>query len=281
LANQVLRRDGVLFEFRTSRREAEGHLIGEVAFLELVRQDPQVVELFETFGDLSDAANCFAARGESLANVVGLRSQQELLTALISSTRSDCFAEQYDEYTGAVAAFPWDRLHAVNEFVADAILLCCAPWRLPWPWLPFGLYSMFQREILGTMFGVPGPPLGEPHLHHEAAPHTELHFVTHDDEPVDQALRRRRALHQEAVMRLTTTSSNWRRGPVVNSARICRDVGWFYRRKIKSPPDKISSLAREYQAGAHRTDTRQTVKAGIARAERLLDVDVHVYLSPP
>jgi hypothetical protein len=70
----------------------------------------------------------------------------------------------------------------------------------------------------------------------------------------------------------------------VNAERVRRNVRWFYRTKIKHPPDSLEQLAREYHEAAHRGLTmaeenhRATVRYGIESARRLLGtVPAHVY----
>jgi hypothetical protein len=61
-------------------------------------------------------------------------------------------------------------------------------------------------------------------------------------------------------------------------ATVSRDVRWFYRSRIKQPPDSIAQLARAYTAarkaeGAHISAAKTTVKDGIRRAAAFLGLD--------
>ena len=54
---------------------------------------------------------------------------------------------------------------------------------------------------------------------------------------------------------------------------ILRDVEWYYRAKIQSPPTPKRKLAAEYQRAVGRTtDARSVVQTGIRRAEQLLSI---------
>jgi hypothetical protein len=61
------------------------------------------------------------------------------------------------------------------------------------------------------------------------------------------------------------------RRPKGGGQHVARDVTWFYRRKVKQPPDRVSALAREYAGSRHVDNPRVTVLDGIARAETLLN----------
>ena len=59
--------------------------------------------------------------------------------------------------------------------------------------------------------------------------------------------------------------------PPHDGASIEDNVRWWYRAKIKHPPDSVSSLAEEYAKRENRvTDARSVVQIGIQRAETLL-----------
>ena len=50
-----------------------------------------------------------------------------------------------------------------------------------------------------------------------------------------------------------------------------RNTSWFYRVRVKVPPDSIRSLATEYARHVGRdTDARAVIKNGIRRAEHFL-----------
>jgi hypothetical protein len=57
-----------------------------------------------------------------------------------------------------------------------------------------------------------------------------------------------------------------------NGDTVRRDVGWFYRARLKSPRETTSSLGREYIGDSRRTDARTYVLGRIAEAARLLDL---------
>jgi hypothetical protein len=62
------------------------------------------------------------------------------------------------------------------------------------------------------------------------------------------------------------------RRPKGGGKHIPRDVRWFYRRKVKQPPDSVSQLAREHkQLEQRHVDPRITVTDGIQRATVLLN----------
>ena len=109
---------------------------------------------------------------------------------------------------------------------------------------------------------------------HEPAPDIEVHFKPRDGESREHALQRYLGIHHHA-MAAWKNESDARHGAVVDVSQIRRDVDWFYRARVKAPPESIRSLALAYR---DRGDARRTVKPGIARAERLLgDVPVYVY----
>jgi hypothetical protein len=50
-----------------------------------------------------------------------------------------------------------------------------------------------------------------------------------------------------------------------------RNVSWFYRTRVKVPPDSVRSIAKEYAASVEReTDARSVIRDGIRRAHDLL-----------
>ena len=68
--------------------------------------------------------------------------------------------------------------------------------------------------------------------------------------------------------------------PVIEVVR--RNAVWFYRNRVKNPPDSISTLAREYHLNRHsknciNCDDRKTVQDGINEAERILDLTLLEY----
>jgi hypothetical protein len=61
--------------------------------------------------------------------------------------------------------------------------------------------------------------------------------------------------------------------PPNDGHNIERNVQWFYRAKVKHPPDSISALADEYALVSGRsTDARSVVQNGVQQAHALLDI---------
>lgn len=61
--------------------------------------------------------------------------------------------------------------------------------------------------------------------------------------------------------------------PRADGQAIARNVQWFYRVKVKNPPDSISMVADEYATMSGRTtDARSVVQNGIQQAHALLDI---------
>jgi hypothetical protein len=57
-----------------------------------------------------------------------------------------------------------------------------------------------------------------------------------------------------------------------DGGHIRRDVSWYYRAKIKLPPDSINALGREEALRTGNPNARTKVQAGIKRAEELLAI---------
>jgi hypothetical protein len=78
--------------------------------------------------------------------------------------------------------------------------------------------------------------------------------------------------HRDLKRQLSRKPTEPRGGVQVNDDRHRRDVEWFYRAKLKDPPTPPYKLAKDYLETRARLgrDQRKIVKAGIARAERIL-----------
>lgn len=240
-----------------------------------------VEELLESFDGLADIANDLGERVVRLAQLAGFEAPADFFAAQgpYQPVDPQCFLQEGKEYAHAVAAFPWAR---AGSFMVPAETLVRETWKLPWPWLTLELVEMLMRMLRATILGCPIP------VHvmlYTPAPHTVLNFETRKGESSADALRRLSAMYHEvaATLNLAPSPDDARRGAVVKPDIIRRDVGWFYRWRIKRPLDTLGVLAREYTNALNdRRGTRTpraTIKYGIRRAERLLGT-IPVYRYP-
>lgn len=51
---------------------------------------------------------------------------------------------------------------------------------------------------------------------------------------------------------------------------IMRDVSWYYRARVKNPPDSVSALAREHQGDSARSNARSVIQDAIAKSKARL-----------
>ena len=220
-----------------------GHLAG----------DHRVTAVFAQFPEVNDIAFHIGDLGEIAARRIGLASRHQLFSApdgdrFVPSEKFRAVLDAFKERKRATFTPLWV---ALEQLVHET-------WHRPWRWLVFELHSHHERVLNALAFGDPWegsfsvapPPAPAP------LPGESLEAYTPRIADFYRAL---------------TTQA--RGGIQANEDRHRRDVEWFYRHALKDPPDPIYTLAAEYvQIAAHLSgDQRATVKAGIARAERILN----------
>lgn len=180
---------------------------------------------------------------------------------------ADVFRECIRDHPRVVELF---KLSA-PEFI-DAADRLVREWQLPFPWVIM-LREMFDRgpwhagDSSYPIAGVVCPGYAQPRHYmniRSAVPKIDERFETRDDESPDDALRRWKALSDDVEARLMKARGDWRRGVVVDAQKLRRDVEWFYRSRIKSPPDTKYRLARESGVAD------KVVRVGSERAAKLL-----------
>jgi len=185
------------------------------------------------------------------ATVANIRRVEKYISALTHRLRSDLRVE--DAYAA------WCRAHGL---IPGAVAYVVAPSQL------IAIVTEFDRDFATLERLVresllphypPVPALAECVLKDFIA-RSRGEQIELEAEPVDDVPPGRAAKDGEQQL---------------EAQRIEQDVDWFYRAKIKQPPDKIRQLARDYLAAlgeAREGDGRSTVQAGIERVERALAV---------
>ena len=147
-----------------------------------------------------------------------------------------------------------------------------------WGWLAYELLDSFFRHVHARAFGqviirqfqvVFDPP----------APPMDVAFKTLPGETLSQATTRLMQAFLDARHQLTAEAQRHLRGrrPKGDAEHLGRYARWFYRNRVKQPPESVRHLAREYATqrlttarAAAKADYRGMVQHGIKEAERLL-----------
>lgn len=263
-------------------RDAGAHLFMRCALLKLLVHDKRVLACFETFagGEVFRAVSLVAGAGELVAQACGWRDRAHMYAdparhddVLQASAQGVVYRELLD-------TFPWARVSA--DFPAVAAHMVYETWDLPrqhprerWDWLCDDLLLLYLLSLQGFIEGRQMfVTATTEHAMPVAVPEVTLSFTASPSETSLQALRRMKALYDEAQALLGPDSPS-RRGADLDDARLTRDVTWFYRRVLKHPRDNESAVAREYHATMHAgqhtaSDHRSTVRQAVTRARRLL-----------
>lgn len=272
------REGATFFAFKdgTAPRDVHAHLFTRADFLSRLVDDPQVLHLFHTFEGLWHIAGVQAQLADVFARECGWRDRTHMYAE--PELHDETQNPHCDAFIASGAAFPWNRL---STFRAAAEHLVHETWRLPrhhqreqWAWLSADLMRLFVLALEGALLGRTTMLFFSSQ---GSTPSIEVSFSTRTGESPGEARRRLKQLYEESDAALGPAAPTRHDGAIVDEERLRRDDSWFYDRDIKRPAESLRSLARKYDQAAHPSadqkgsrDHRPTVRAGIARARRLL-----------
>jgi hypothetical protein len=268
----------VHFRFRDGvpERDIFAHLISREGFLRLLMDDPQVMQLYRTFGNLVTIMSPLAQLADVVARECGWRDRQHMYA---EPKRYAHQSPHWDAFEKQVSAFPWDRLSTFNR---EAEPLIHGTWRLPreharerWGWLTDDLRRLLILALEDEMCDRLSVMAFD--AQRGASPTLDVSFKTGTNESTADARRRLRQLYEESDAALgPVVPEPQHRGTILDEDRLRRDVEWFYRNQIQQPRRSQRWLASAYVEQQRATgttlspDQHDTISSGIKRARKLL-----------
>lgn len=268
-------------------------------FMNALLHDPRAGKLFETWGrrtGLHEASEAVAAAGRHLADAtdvphwssladvqwpVDAGGSGEILGSILGELADadvpkeavrpfGTFVDAVGRYLKRVGA---ERLSPrPSDFVRRTL-------GLKWSWLAYELVDSFYRDAQYRAFGLLEERSFTVVLQSRPAPELSWYvdFETRDGETVVEARERL----------LETIADTWQaaakllqdldeaekeaigRRPKRDTRYLMDWAQWYYRARVKEPPDSVASIARE--SGKH----RRTIDRGTQEAERLLGLGTY------
>ena len=275
-------------------------------FMNSLLTDSRVGALFGTWGKqtaLHAAADAVAEAGSRLASAANVRHWSDLaewpeeragppgavIGAILGglaegeippAARPDLgtFVEAVEHYVEAIEHY--GSCHG-NELLAPApAAFVRETLGLLWAWLAYELVDCFSRDAQARAFGLTetrsytvelNSPPAPPHISWRAE------FEVAEGETVADARERLMEVAAEAWQALSETLDELQgeeqsaigKRPKADTRYLQDWAQWFYRARVKTPPDSVASIAREVSRD------RRTIDRAIREAERFMSLGVY------